>query len=198
MNRGASLRHAFEMLEKAGNLHNLRLAAGLAEGKYRGRNFLDSDVYKWLEAVACRFADHICDTFGAGRREGTCGHPEIEMALVEPYRVTGRPRYLEQAELFIDRRGRRQMRGLGPYGPEYHQDHVPVRQVTEAAGHMVRQLYLAAGITDLYLDIGYAPGLATKAWRVNSHVARQPRLPNLLINGLAGRYDPARLRLLHP
>ena len=46
------------------------------------------------------------------------------------------------------------MNGFGPYGPEYHQDHVPVRQVTEAAGHTVRQLYLASGVTDLYLETG--------------------------------------------
>ncbi|MFZ0534305.1 MAG: beta-L-arabinofuranosidase domain-containing protein, partial [Anaerolineales bacterium] len=40
------------------------------------------------------------------------------------------------------------------YGPEYYQDHVPVRQVKEAAGHSVRQLYLASGVTDLYLETG--------------------------------------------
>lgn len=41
------------LLESAGNLHNLRLAAGEASGEYRGDYpFLDSDVYKWLEAAA--------------------------------------------------------------------------------------------------------------------------------------------------
>lgn len=51
----------FEQLERAGNLHNLRLAAGNAgAGGYRALGvmfdkpfpFLDSDVYKWLEGVA--------------------------------------------------------------------------------------------------------------------------------------------------
>jgi DUF1680 family protein len=234
VNRSISLRHGFEMLEKAGNFHNLRLAAGTIEGNYRGREFLDSDVYKWLEAVAwelgnrqdvelqgmagtaialvnaaqrsdgyinsyyqtaegaaawqdldhghelycaghlfqaavafqraagdsrlleiaCRFADHICSIFGPGKRQGTCGHPEIEMALIELYRATGEARYLEMASFFIDQRGRAKMRGLGAYGPEYHQDHVPVRAVIEAAGHTVRQLYLACGVTDLYLQTG--------------------------------------------
>ena len=51
INRKVSLRHGFEMLEKAGNLTTLRLAAGLTEGQYRGRSFADSDVYKWLEAA---------------------------------------------------------------------------------------------------------------------------------------------------
>ena len=41
------------LLESAGNLHNLRLAAGQDGGEYRGDlPFLDSDVYKWLEAAA--------------------------------------------------------------------------------------------------------------------------------------------------
>jgi len=51
----------FEQLDRAGNLHNLRLAAGKAgSGNYRALGimfdkpfpFLDSDVYKWLEGVA--------------------------------------------------------------------------------------------------------------------------------------------------
>ena len=36
---------------EAGNLDNLRIAAGRAQGEFRGRIFYDADVYKWLEAV---------------------------------------------------------------------------------------------------------------------------------------------------
>ena len=52
INRKRSLRFGFEMLEKAGNFDNLRIAAGLIKGNYRGYVFQDSDIYKWLEAVA--------------------------------------------------------------------------------------------------------------------------------------------------
>lgn len=46
------------LLEAAGNLHNLRLAAGSAEGEYRGAYpFVDTDVYKWLEAAAWQAAE---------------------------------------------------------------------------------------------------------------------------------------------
>lgn len=46
-----------ELLESAGNLHDLRLAAGTAEGDYRGDYpFMDSDVYKWLEAASWQLA----------------------------------------------------------------------------------------------------------------------------------------------
>lgn len=40
------------MLREAGNLNNLALAAGKGSGAYAGPVFMDSDVYKWLEAVA--------------------------------------------------------------------------------------------------------------------------------------------------
>ncbi|MCX4854039.1 glycoside hydrolase family 127 protein [Streptomyces canus] len=45
------------LLEAAGNLHNLRLAAGTAAGEFQGAYpFVDTDVYKWLEAAAWQLA----------------------------------------------------------------------------------------------------------------------------------------------
>ncbi|NJP48464.1 beta-L-arabinofuranosidase domain-containing protein, partial [Actinacidiphila epipremni] len=45
------------LLESAGNLHDLRLAAGSAQGDFRGDYpFMDSDVYKWLEAASWQLA----------------------------------------------------------------------------------------------------------------------------------------------
>ena len=45
------------LLESAGNLHDLRLAAGSAAGEFRGDYpFMDSDVYKWLEAASWQLA----------------------------------------------------------------------------------------------------------------------------------------------
>ena len=53
VNRRVALRNGYAMLEKAGNFHNLRLAAGVAQGAYSSTApYLDSDLYKWLEAVA--------------------------------------------------------------------------------------------------------------------------------------------------
>lgn len=52
LNRAVTVREGARRLEEAGNLHNLRLAAGETTGAYRGPLYLDSDVYKWLEAVA--------------------------------------------------------------------------------------------------------------------------------------------------
>src|SRR5438094_10256676 len=56
VNRDAALPHGHRMLEAAGNFENLRIAAGRSNGRYRGPVFMDSDVYKWLEAAACEMA----------------------------------------------------------------------------------------------------------------------------------------------
>jgi len=56
VNRDAALPHGHRMLEAAGNFENLRIAAGRSNGRYRGPVFMDSDVYKWLEAAACEIA----------------------------------------------------------------------------------------------------------------------------------------------
>jgi DUF1680 family protein len=58
VNREQTLPHGFAQLRRSGTLGNLRVAAG-ADGRYRAAAdtsgatfpFLDSDVYKWLEAV---------------------------------------------------------------------------------------------------------------------------------------------------
>ncbi|MEJ5310825.1 MAG: beta-L-arabinofuranosidase domain-containing protein [Anaerolineae bacterium] len=57
INRRVSLRHGYRMLVQSGNLNNLRLAVGAGEGAYRGPVFMDSDVYKWLEAASLDLAN---------------------------------------------------------------------------------------------------------------------------------------------
>ena len=52
VNRKLRLHFGFEMLKKAGNFDNLRIAAGFIKGNFRGYVFQDSDIYKWLEALA--------------------------------------------------------------------------------------------------------------------------------------------------
>ncbi len=112
-----------------------------------------------LVDVAVRFADLIVARFGSDGAEGVCGHPEIETALVELYRVTGRDAYLDAARRFLDRRGHGWL-GEGLYGAAYWQDHVPVRAADEFTGHAVRQVYLLAGMVDVAVETGDAALLA--------------------------------------
>lgn len=227
-------------------LHNFKIAAGEATGERRGTVFLDSDVAKWLEAVAysltshpdpkleatadeviallgraqcadgylntyftlvekgmrwknlteghelyvaghfieaavayyqstgkgtllgimCRNADLICSVFGPSEDQlhGYPGHPEIELALVRLYHVTGARRYLELAKYFVDMRGQspnyflEEMRRpdfkrifpeFSDYDPIYSQSHKPVREQHTAEGHAVRAVYLYCAMADL-------------------------------------------------
>ncbi|MBC7320526.1 glycoside hydrolase family 127 protein [bacterium] len=99
--------------------------------------------------VAIKLADYLNRLFGPGRREGTPGHPEIEMALIELYRETNDKKYLNLAKFFIDERGK----GIIG-GSSYHIDHKPFRELDEVVGHAVRSLYLNSGATDLYIETG--------------------------------------------
>ena len=146
-NKWSDLDHGHE-LYCAGHLIQAAVAFARAAGDDR------------LLRVSLRFVDHIYEHFGPGKRDGTCGHPEIETALVELYRLTGDARHLTLAQLFVDRRGRNRMRGHAGYGADYHQDHVPVREADAVTGHAVRQLYLTTGATDLYMETGDATLLA--------------------------------------
>jgi len=128
------------------DMHELYCAGHLFQAAVaRRRSTGEEDLLR----AAVRFADHIYDVFGPGRREGVCGHPEVEMALVELYREVGERRYLELAQLFIERRGR----GLIGGSP-YHLDHAPFKQLRELTGHAVRALYLCCGAADVYMETG--------------------------------------------
>lgn len=104
-----------------------------------------------LVAVARRAADLVCEVFGPDGDQRLCGHPEIEVALVELSRATGEARYLDQARLFVQRRGHGVLDD-SVFGPAYFQDDVPVRSADVHRGHAVRAMYLAAGAVDLAVE----------------------------------------------
>jgi DUF1680 family protein len=123
----------------AGHLFQAAVAHFRATGR---RSLLD---------VAVRFADNIDSVFGPDGRPGACGHPEVEMALVELGRATGEPRYIELASWFIDQHGQQPPTISGR---RYNLDHAPFREQRDVTGHAVRALYLYSGATDVYLETG--------------------------------------------
>lgn len=243
-NRKVSLSHSLDMLEKAGNIRNLELAAqGAREGFVGGFVFQDSDLYKVIEAVsyslatdpdpvleqrvdgiiariaaaqmpdgylntwyqiktpdrrwtnlrddhelycaghlfeaavahyqatgkrnlldvATKFADHIAARFGdgPGQRPGYPGHPEIELALIKLWRVTGEKRYFDVARYFVTTRGNRffaKEHSTPPerYTGEYWQDNCPITEHSAIVGHAVRAAYLFSGVVDIAGETGDA------------------------------------------
>ncbi len=142
-----------------------------------------------LLEVARRFADHICDWFGPeeqGKHFGADGHPEIEMALVELYRLTGEQKYLEQAQYFLA------VRGSGKLGdafhrndPGYHQDHLPFQESTRLVGHAVRAIYLNCGAADLAAETG-DPALGAALSRMWQNMTSRQMYVH---GGLGSRYE---------
>jgi len=227
--RERTLPTQYKLCEETGRISNFRRASGKEAGDFQGFFFNDSDVYKWVEAVAfsladgpddelrglvehvvdeiaaaqdkdgyidtyfthdrkgdrwtnlqemhelycqghliqaavalyrstggrklldvaCRAAENIANIFGHGKHMGTPGHPEIEMALVELYRTTGKRSYLQTAKALLDNRGR------GVIGGSQNLiDHKQFRELEDIVGHAVRSLYLNCGATDIYMETG--------------------------------------------
>jgi uncharacterized protein len=105
-----------------------------------------------LLEVAKQLADHLVREF-LGQARGLDGHPIIETALVELYRETGNEDYLALARQFVDQRGAG-LAGDSGLGRRYLQDHLPVRQSVTEVGHVVRALYLEAGVVDVAAETG--------------------------------------------
>lgn len=96
--------------------------------------------------VAIKYANHIDNTFGEGKRTWVPGHQEIELALVKLYRVTQDERYLKLAHWLLEQRGH----GHGDWqAKDYYQDLVPVSQLSKISGHAVRAMYMFTGMADL-------------------------------------------------
>lgn len=96
--------------------------------------------------VALKYANHIDDTFGEGKKSWVPGHQEIELALVKLYRVTKDERYLNLSHWLLEQRGH----GLGDWqAKDYYQDLKPVSQLSKISGHAVRAMYQFTGMADL-------------------------------------------------
>jgi DUF1680 family protein len=136
-----------------------------------------------LLRVAIKAADYLAGIFKNPTpelaRNAVC--PAHYMGIVELYRTTRDPRYLELACKLID------LRDLLKDGTDDNQDRIPFRQQTRAVGHAVRANYLYAGVADVYAETGDPTLLAPllKIWE--SVVTRK-----MAITGACGAlYDGA-------
>lgn len=130
------------------NMHEMYCAGHMIEAAVAYKNA--TGKRKFLDTVI-RFADHLIDTFGPGKRHWVPGHEEIELALVKLYDETGDKKYLEFSNWLINERGH----GHGVYQNDlfndlaYDQDAVPVEKLYSIGGHSVRAMYLFCGMADV-------------------------------------------------
>ncbi len=71
VNRATAIPAGRQRLQESGAIRNLRRAAGLEAGQHEGPVFIDSDVYKWLEAIAWEQARAPSETLAADQAEVT-------------------------------------------------------------------------------------------------------------------------------
>jgi hypothetical protein len=100
--------------------------------------------------IAIKAADYLAAFYHRSSpqlaRNAIC--PSHYMGIVELYRTTKNPAYLQLARNLID------IRGLVDNGTDDNQDRIPFRQQTTAMGHAVRANYLYAGVADLVAETG--------------------------------------------
>ncbi len=88
---------------------------------------------------------------GADKKPLFSGHPEMELALVELYRLTGDKRHLELAGYLLAGDPRIHFK---PENYVYHFCGIPFTSRTHLEGHAVRAMYACCGATDYYLETG--------------------------------------------
>jgi DUF1680 family protein len=125
------------------DMHEMYCCGHLIEA---GIAYYNATKKRSLLDVAIKYANHIDQTFGPGKRIWVPGHPEIELALVKLYRLTKDERYLKLSHWLLEQRGH----GEGTWeSKDYYQDLIPVSKLSKISGHAVRAMYLFTGMADV-------------------------------------------------
>lgn len=107
---------------------------------------------KLLDAGVRAVDNFVLRDYGPDKKPLISGHPEIEMALVELYRITGQKRYLDLAGYLLH--GDPERIPLRPDRYVYLFSGIPFTSRTRLEGHAVRAMYACSGATDYYLETG--------------------------------------------
>jgi uncharacterized protein len=107
---------------------------------------------KLLDAGIRFIDDFLIPSYGpAPLKPIVSGHPEIEMSLIELYRITGDKRQLDLVGYILHGDDRVPLR---PQQTVYMFCGIPFTSRTKLEGHAVRAMYACCGATDYYMETG--------------------------------------------
>ena len=134
------------------------LEAACAYFEATGKHVLLDVMVKNMNHIYSVFMDESSPV----KFNGIPGHPEIELALMKLYSLTGNKKALELAKHFIDKRGTDphyyenevknrdwNIWGMDPKDVDYMQNNLPLRELNDATGHSVRAVYLYTGMAEV-------------------------------------------------
>jgi DUF1680 family protein len=104
--------------------------------------------------VLTPYIDNVIDLFGSGKQTCWSGHPEIEMALVELYRTTGKKEYLDFVRFLLDEVDFSEIEKEHEIDFEHYFTGMPFRSRKKLSGHAVCALYACCAAADYYLETG--------------------------------------------
>ena len=146
--------------------------------------YFEATGKRTLLDVMIRNAEYLYQRFVVEGQPGYPGHPEVELALLKLYRVTGNEHCLKLAEHFIDVRGvnshfyqeeakKRDWTEwhMNVEDTQYMQCDKPVRELSDATGHSVRAMYLYTAMADLASQTEDPPLKAAcrRLWESTTH-----------------------------